>query len=200
MIAGGPPSQSAAAGEARERILRAAYELFSRFGFRAVGVDRVVAEAGVAKTTLYRHFRSKDELGVAVLDRRKDLWTHGWLEKEVRKRAETPAAQLLACFNAFDDWFHDADFDGCLFTSFLLEAHDPGSPVGAAGAEGLADVRRLLRDISKEAGARDPVAFARQWQLLLFGALIAAAAGDADAALRAREIGVLLLEGEGLGP
>jgi AcrR family transcriptional regulator len=200
VTASGPPSQLATGADARGRIVGAAYDLFSRFGFRAVGVDQIVAEAGVAKTTLYHHFRSKDELGVAVLQRREQVWTHGWLEMEVRKRAGTPAAQLLACFDAFDQWFHEADFDGCLFTNTVLEARGPDSLVRTAGVRGLADVRHLLRSLCEAAEARDPDALARQWQLLLLGALVAAAAGDLGAALRARELGVLLLRGEGLGP
>src|ERR1700737_4729271 len=78
--------------DARERIVRTAYELFRRSGLAAVGVDRIVAEAGVAKTTLYRHFHSKDELIVAVLDRHEDIWTR-WLTQEAARRTtpSTPA-------------------------------------------------------------------------------------------------------------
>ncbi|MDT5225825.1 MAG: hypothetical protein QOG19_3232, partial [Mycobacterium sp.] len=62
---------------ARERILGAAYELFSRRGIRAVGTDEVIERAGVARATLYRHFATKNDLVLAVLDRREQLWTHG---------------------------------------------------------------------------------------------------------------------------
>ena len=72
--------------DARERILRTAYRLFSQRGVRAVGIDSIIAEAGVAKATLYRHFRSKEELVLAALERREDLWTRGWLEPEVKRR------------------------------------------------------------------------------------------------------------------
>ena len=67
-------------GGARERVLGTAYELFHRHSLHTVGVDRIVAEAGVAKTTLYRHFPSKDELAVSVLARHQDVWLTGWLE------------------------------------------------------------------------------------------------------------------------
>ncbi|MGH3670835.1 MAG: TetR/AcrR family transcriptional regulator, partial [Pseudonocardiaceae bacterium] len=59
----------------RDRVIRAAYDLFSRQGTRAVGVDAVIGEAGVAKMTLYRNFASKDELILAFLKRREVLWT-----------------------------------------------------------------------------------------------------------------------------
>ena len=74
---------------ARERILRTAYELQSRHGLRAVGVDRISEEAGVAKMTLYRHFRSKEELALAVLERREQTWSRGWLERTASCLAAT---------------------------------------------------------------------------------------------------------------
>jgi AcrR family transcriptional regulator len=200
MTVGGPPLRLDGEADARGRIVGVAYDLFSRFGFRAVGVNQIVAEARVAKTTLYHHFRSKEELGVSVLQRREQLWTHDWLERELRERADTPTGQLLACFDAFDEWFHRSDFEGCLFASTVVEARDPASAVKAAGVRGLEDVRRLLRELAAAAKARDPDALARQWQLLLLGAIVAASAGDLDAARRAHELGALLLQGEGLGP
>src|SRR6266849_6186703 len=114
---------------ARERIDRAAYELFSRHGIRAVGVDTISARSGVAKMTLYKHYRSKEELALAFLRRREELWTHSWLEQEVERRAHAPAARLLAVFDVFDKWFRRSDFEGCSFVKVLLEHGDPGHPV-----------------------------------------------------------------------
>ena len=76
--------------DGRDRILDTAYELFSRHGTRAVGVDRIIAEAGTAKMTLYRNFTSKDELIVAFLAAREERWTRGWLQAEVERRADDP--------------------------------------------------------------------------------------------------------------
>ena len=81
--------------DARERALRTAYRLFSRHGVQAIGIDRIIAEAGIAKATLYRHFRSKEELVVAALERRETLWTRDWLEQEIRRRARKPEMRLL---------------------------------------------------------------------------------------------------------
>jgi AcrR family transcriptional regulator len=80
----------------RERLSRAAYELFSREGVTSVGVDAVIARAGTAKMTLYRNFPSKDDLILEFLRRREQMWTHEWLEAESRRRGETPRDQLLA--------------------------------------------------------------------------------------------------------
>src|SRR2546423_1076403 len=179
---------------ARERILRTAYDLFSRDGIQATGVDRVIAEAPVAKMTLYRNFRSKEELALAVIRRREQLWTRDWLEGEVERRGGTPQARLLAIFDVFDEWFHRDDYEGCLFTRCLLETHDRASPIGAASVLGLVEVQAWASKLAKEAGIRDADGFARGWQTLMLGSIISADAGDFEAAKRARAIGVCLLE------
>src|SRR3954462_9993225 len=108
-------TEAAAAGRqsARERILETAYELFSRHGTRAVDVDRIIAECGIAKMTLYRNFPSKDELILAFLERRDERWTRAWLQAEAQRRGATPAQQLLAIFDTFEGWFARDDFEGC---------------------------------------------------------------------------------------
>ena len=84
--------------DGRERILDTAYELFSAHGTRAVGVDRIIAEAGTAKMTLYRNFASKDELIVAFLAAREERWTRGWLQAEVVQRARR--RRVSACWRS----------------------------------------------------------------------------------------------------
>jgi AcrR family transcriptional regulator len=183
-----------APADRRERILHTAYDLFQRHGLQAIGVDRIVAEAGVAKMTLYRHFRSKDELVLAVLDRREELWARSWLEREIERRGSSAEARLLATFDVFDEWFRRDDYEGCTFVNSLLEVHDRTSPIGSASVLKLAAVRAFLQRLADEAGVDDPEALARQWQLLMMGAMVAAAAGDVEAARRAREVAELLLE------
>ena len=77
-------------GQARERILETAYDLFARRGVRDVGIDEVIDRASVAKATLYRHFPSKDDLVLAFLEQREERWTYGWVERAVRTRASSP--------------------------------------------------------------------------------------------------------------
>jgi AcrR family transcriptional regulator len=178
---------------ARERILRTAYRLFSQHGVHAIGINRIIAEAAIAKATLYRHFASKEELVLAVLQLREDLWSVGWLELEIKQRAHTPRARLLAIFDAFDEWFRREDYESCLFANALLETHDRTSPIARASVAHLANVHTLVRDLAEEAGIPDPDSFARQWQLLMLGSITAAAIGDADAARRARDLATLLL-------
>jgi AcrR family transcriptional regulator len=183
---------------ARERLVRTAYALFLRNGLNTVGVDRIVAEADVAKTTLYRHFPSKDALAVSVLQHHEDVWTTGWLMETVAQRGKTPGARLLGIFDAFDEWFQRDDYQGCLFARALLEARDPASPVHAAAAKGLENIRAFLRNLAEEAGAHNPDAFALQIQMLLLGAIVSAVNGHLQAAQRSREVARLLLERDGI--
>jgi AcrR family transcriptional regulator len=179
---------------ANERIVATAYDLFCLYGIQAVGIDRIVAEAGVAKTTLYHHFRSKDDLVLAVLELRRDLWTRGWLVPAMERRGGSAEERLLSAFDALDEWFRQDDYEGCLFANSLLEARDPGSPVVGAASAGLAEVREHLSMLAAEAGARDPQELARQLQIMMLGAIVAAVEGNRAAAAEARPVAALLLE------
>ena len=178
---------------ARERLLSTAYELFSRRGIRDVGVDEVIARAGVAKATLYRHFRTKDELVLAFLERRETLWTREWVEQQARLRGNTPEEQLLAIFDLFDEWFHRDDFEACSFINVLLEM-GPEHPAGGESIRQLENIRFVVRGLAEEAGLRDPDSFARSWHILMKGSIISAAEGDANAARQAQSMARLLID------
>jgi AcrR family transcriptional regulator len=177
----------------RERILESSYELFSRRGIRAVGIDELIEHAGVAKASFYRHFPSKDELVVAFLERREQRWTKGWVEKEARGRASSPEDQLLAIFDAFDEWFRREDFEACSFINVLLEL-GPRHRAGAACVQHLENIRSIVRGLAEEAGLRDPGSFAHSWHILMKGSIVAAAEGDANAARRAQSIARCLID------
>jgi AcrR family transcriptional regulator len=192
---GKPPSAAEESG--RERVRRAAYELFSRDGTQTVGVDAVIARAGTAKMTLYRNFPSKDDLILDFLRRREQLWTREWLEAESRRRGETPRQQLLAIFDVFSEWFSKPDFEGCAFLTTMIEINDPGHPVHQAAVGHLANIRAYLAERAAAAGITDADAFARKWHILMKGSIMAAHEGDTAAAARAREMGELLLRDYG---
>jgi AcrR family transcriptional regulator len=182
----------------RERIVRAAYDLFSRDGVRAVGVDAVIARAGTAKMTLYRNFASKDALVLDFLERRERLWTRDWLQAESTRRGSTPAERLLAVFDVFAEWFGDPAFEGCAFLTVMLEINDRDNPIRRASVAHLANIRSYLEELAGEVGIEDADAFARKWHLLMKGAILAAHEGDTEAAGRARELAVLLLRSYGV--
>jgi AcrR family transcriptional regulator len=178
---------------ARERILGTAYELFSRRGVRAVGVDEVIERAGVAKATLYRHFPSKDELVLAFLDLREQRWTRDFVEAGAIRRGTNPEERLLAIFDVFDEWFHRDDFEACAFINILLEM-GPEHPAGSASILYLERIRELVRRFAEEAGLRDTEAFARSWHILMKGSIVSAAEGDNEAARRGKAMARLLIE------
>jgi len=186
-------ARSKPGSEARERILEAAYDLFSHQGIRAVGIDSIIERSGVARMTLYRHFASKDALVLAFLERREERWTIGWLQREVEDRSADPAQRLLAIFDVFDGWFQRPDFEGCSFVNVLLEITDPANELHQASVEHLKRIRAFVAGLATEAGIDDPDAFARKWYILMKGSIVAAGEGDIRAARRAREIGALLL-------
>jgi AcrR family transcriptional regulator len=179
--------------DARSRILEAAYELFSRRGIRAVGIDAIIRESGVARMTLYRHFGSKDELVLAFLERREQRWTKDWLQHEAERRAADPGERLLAIFDVFDAWFGREDFEGCSFINVLLETTDPASPVHRASADQLARIRAYVAGLAREAGVAEPERLAHKWHILMKGSIVAAGEGDHEAARRAREVAELVL-------
>jgi AcrR family transcriptional regulator len=179
---------------ARERILTTAYRLFTRRGIRAVGTDEVIAVSGVAKATLYRHFPSKNDLVLAVLQRREELWTLGLVEQQSRLRGETPEEQLLAIFDVFHDWFQKReDFDGCSFINVLIEL-GAAHPAGQASIQYLDNIRTIVRERAEAAGLVDVDNFARSWHILMKGSIIAADEGDLEAARRAQAMGRTLIE------
>src|ERR1700736_6315281 len=132
--------QRAGGGDARERLVSAAYELFSTQGVQATGVDAIIDLSGVARQTLYRHFSSKQDLVLAFLERREELWTKDWLQGEVERRTTDPGEGLLAVFDVFDGWFRTPGFEGCSFINVMLEITDPADPVHRAGRSYLARI------------------------------------------------------------
>jgi AcrR family transcriptional regulator len=178
---------------ARQRILDAAYDLFSQQGIRAVGIDAIIERSGVARMTLYRHFGSKDALVLAFLEDREERWTKEWLQAEVQRRASDPGERLLAIFDVFDEWFALDDFEGCSFINVLLEVGDRASELHRASADQLTRIRAFVAQLAAEAGIADSEALAHKWHILMKGSIVAAGEGDHDAARRAREVAALVL-------
>lgn len=166
------PPRNPATNAARERILATAGALFYRHGYHAVGIDTIVAESGVAKMTLYRHFPSKDDLIRAYLERsNQQFWD--WLEA-ASAAAESPRAKILAIFAAVGELTASPQCLGCTFqgaaAEFPAQEH-PGHQVALAHKLAVAG---RLRDLAAQAGLRDPESLANQLALLMDGAWAAA--------------------------
>ena len=186
--------EAAAVGSsARERILDAAYELFSQRGIQAVGVNEVIEHAGVATATLYRHFPSKEKLVLAFLDLREQRWTKDLIEAGAMRRGSNPEERLLAIFDVLDEWFHRDDFEAGSFIKVLLEL-GPNNPAGGASVRHLEQLRAIARHLADEAGLRDTESFAHSWHILIQGSIVVAAEGDVEAAQRGKSMARLLIE------
>lgn len=178
----------------RDHLVETALDLFYRHGFHATGIDRILATSGVAKMTLYKHFKSKDELILAVL-RLRDERFRRWLMDSVESRARSPRKRLLAVFDVIEEWFSAAGFQGDMFMNAAAEYGDPAHPVRAAAADHKAALRAYFRDLAQAAGARDAEALANQWTLLVDGAVVTAhVAGNMRSAKHARRIAKVLLK------
>lgn len=177
----------------RERLIDAAYQLFTVHGVNQVGIDTILAKSGCAKASLYSTFRSKVELAVAVLDRREVLWTRGWLESEIKRRSRSPRGRLLAIFDVFDGWFRRKDFEGCSFINVLLESETSG-PVHRAAALHLSKIREIIREHAQEAGLSQPARFADAWHMIMKGSIVAACEGNRNAAREAKLAARLVLD------
>lgn len=156
----------------RERLIHVAIELFYRHGFQAVGIDRILAEAGVSKTTFYKHFESRDDLLVAAIRRRDEWEMQAWASAIARLGGDDPRARLLAFFDVLDVWFNSPDFRGCQFINAAAEFPNPHDPVHAVAAEHKRKNRDFFRDLAAAAGAADPEAFADQYTALVEGTLV----------------------------
>ncbi len=178
----------------RDQLVETALDLFYRNGFHATGIDRVLAASGVAKMTLYKHFRSKDELILATLRLRDERFRH-WLAEAVESRTRSPRKRLLAVFDVIEEWFGAAGFQGDMFINAAAEYGDPAHPVRMAAADHKAAMRAYFRDLALAAGARDAESLATQWALLVDGAVVTAqVAGNMRSAKHARRIAKGLLK------
>jgi AcrR family transcriptional regulator len=132
----------------RQQIVDTAYRLFKRDGFHATGIDRIIAEADVAKMTMYRHFPNKDGLIVAVLRQRAERF-----ERQLDRLAEqalTPEEKVSAIFDWYGRWFRGPAFHGCLFAHAVAEFGHPGHPVFEAATAQKEALRQRFADLMAE--------------------------------------------------
>ena len=171
---------------ARQRILDAAFGLFYARGIRAVGVDTIIAESGVAKATFYKHFPAKDDLVVAYLDRVDGVWS-GQLHAAAEAAGDAPADHLVGRFDALTTPCRRDGYRGCAFINAAAESQ-PGTPVHDRTVAHKDRVLAWVTGLSTAAGARDPGRLARTLTLLLDGGLASGAldaSPEAPAAARA---------------
>jgi AcrR family transcriptional regulator len=177
----------------RDHLIDTAVDLFYRNGFHATGVDRILDVAGVARMTLYNHFRSKDELIIAAL-RRRDEQFRNWFMRAVESRAAEPSQRLHLLFNVLQDWFTEKGFSGCMFINASAEFSDRDHPVHKVAAEHKMLMLRYLRELTRTAGVADSDQLAEELMLLMEGAIVMAyVTGDRNAAANAARAAARLI-------
>jgi len=183
------PSQAAA-----DRILDTASKLFYQKGIRASGVDRIAADSGMTKMTLYACFGSKEELVRAYLARRDERW-RAWFKGAVERHSpRNPSRRPLAIFDALAERLADPDFRGCAFINAMAELEDRKHPGFLAASEHKARVEDYVRDLLCESGYRDAGSLAKRFMLLIDGAMVTAYREHSpDPARHARAIAAVLL-------
>jgi AcrR family transcriptional regulator len=172
-------SAGSTARPARERILDTAFRLFYAHGPRGVGVDTIIAESGVAKATLYKHFPRKDDLVLAYLDKVDQAW-FGQLRAAARAAGDEPRDQLVGMFDALSSACRRDGYHGCAFINTAAESK-AGSDVHGRTVEHKNLVRAWVTDLARRAGAADAEQLGRQLTLLIDGGLSAGVL-DADPA------------------
>ena len=155
----------------RERLLDTAADLFYREGIRAVGVDLVVKKTGVAKTSLYRHFPSKDDLVAAVLERDDRNYWASW-ERIARRLGTDPNAEVSAHVRWIAKYIGRAKFRGCAFLNAATEFPAADHPARKVALRHKAELRRRLGTLTLRLGAEKPDELADQLVLLIDGAYV----------------------------
>ena len=153
----------------RQKILDIAGDLFFRQGYRAVGVDTIVKETGIAKRTLYRHFPSKDDLIVAYLEQVNHLM-QAWLDEAIAPYEGQPREQLLAIFEALQRLVTSPQCYGCAFLMTSVEFPELDSPSHQVALAHKQSVRSRFKNLAERAGAHFPESLADQLLLLMDGA------------------------------
>ena len=179
--------------EKREHLIDVATTLFNRLGYRAAGIDHVIAEAGIAKTTLYRHFKTKEDLIVAVL-RRLDERYRDNMRQTVDKLAQEPTQKLLATFDFLERWFNERSFYGC---PFISAAGEYGERRSAVFQEAVLHKRLMLayfEELARAAKLHDAPRVAEEINLLHEGATaVAHISGDPSAAGKAKTLAATVI-------
>jgi AcrR family transcriptional regulator len=177
------PRESSEAPDVRQRILDTASALFYERGVRAVGVDLVVADSGVAKTSLYRHFRTKDDLIVAFLEREDvEFWAQ-WDEVAAR-HAGDPAGEIEAHMRWIGKRLARANYRGCPQINVAAEFAEADHPAREVARRHMQAMRKRLAELARGLGVARPNDLAAQLGVLVNGAFVSASMLTPDEATR----------------
>ncbi len=132
----------------RERIIKAASELFYFQGYNQTGINQIIAEAGVAKASMYQHFRSKEEIAVAYLKGRHFMWM-GKLNECVERKNHKDG-KVLGCFDYLTEWLTEVDFRGCGWQNIIADLPEDHTKIKAQAVFHKNEFRDWIHNVLKE--------------------------------------------------
>ena len=159
--------------DARARLIETAERLFYAEGIRTVGIDRIIAEAEVAKMTLYNHFASKDDLILAVLQYREEQ-VNEMFTKSIERYSSKGMSRLEGFFAALKKWLSSREFRGCSFINATVELADANHAASKFSAAHKERITELLRELIVEAAGDTAAQVTDAVSLLVEGAIICA--------------------------
>lgn len=178
----------------RDILIDTAHDLFIAHGFHAVGVDTILKKAGISKRTLYKYFRSKEDLILAVI-RNYDETFRNYLIREVEARGDTAYEQLLVVFDVAEEWFSDPNFHGCIAVKAIGEFSKKNKAIQRACEEFIRLNGEYIEAIATQAGAKDPESLAKKLVLLFEGAIsMAVISGNPKVAQQAKAMAQLCVD------
>lgn len=176
----------------KQHLIDTAYQLFNRHGYHATGIDRILEESGVSKATLYKHFRSKEELILAVLQQRNEQVLALMKARIDQSRSKQP---VLTVFDVLSEWFDSDSFFGCNFIRASGEYAHAGDAIHNCAARHKESLRQVIELHLNLPDKKARQALAIQLILLVDGAIVRAqVTGDKHAARAAKEVAMLLLQ------
>ncbi len=179
----------------RDKLLYRAMDLFFSYGYHAVGIDRIIADVGVTKTTFYNHFDSKDDLIIETI-RLSDQWESEVFYRRLLERSGgDPREMILGYFEVLDEYFNHPDFKGCQFLNACAEFPSPNDPIHQEAAKHYINGEKMICEAAKRLGVEGPDDLARQITMLIEGVLTRRlVTSDNDAAIVARDIAEMLID------
>lgn len=167
------PAAAIAQLPARERILETALRLFYAEGVRATGIDRIIAESGVAKMSFYRHFPSKTDLVCAFLNERHARWM-AWFDARVAVLTKVASPKLPIVADVLGEWFAEPGFRGCAFINISAEVTEAGSRERDIAQRHKQDLEERLTSLARLDGVRQPARIGRAALIIVEGAIVRA--------------------------
>ena len=183
----------------REHLLKTALQLFNRHGFHATGIDTVQAASGVSKTTMYKYFKSKDDLIHAVLELRHQQFGE-WFENRSQalydeRYASEQYGALYAMFDTLGEWFNSETFFGCNFINASAEYSDQLHPIHEYSAKHKLELAGFVKQHLETFDEKVRDELSKEILLLMDGAIVCAhTSGLKDSADRAKRMLTLMLK------